>query len=88
MRFQAPRGTEDVLPDQAPRWQFVERTFTDLVARYGYREIRTPTFEDKDLFIRSSGETSDIVSKQMYDFKDKGDREIALKPEGTAPASL
>src|SRR5687767_712669 len=86
MRFQAPRGTEDVLPDQAPRWQFVERTFVDLVARYGYREIRTPTFEDKDLFIRSSGETSDIVSKQMYDFKDKGDREIALKPEGTAPA--
>jgi histidyl-tRNA synthetase len=86
MRFQAPRGTEDVLPDQAPRWQFVERTFADLVRRYGYREIRTPTFEDTDLFIRSSGETSDVVSKQMYSFIDKGDREITLKPEGTAPA--
>ena len=86
MRFQAPRGTEDVLPDQAPRWQFVERTFADLVRRYGYREIRTPTFEDTDLFIRSSGETSDVVSKQMYTFTDKGGRDITLKPEGTAPA--
>ena len=86
MRFQAPRGTEDVLPDQAPRWQFVERTFAELVRRYGYREIRTPTFEDTDLFVRSSGETSDIVSKQMYSFVDKGDRNITLKPEGTAPA--
>lgn len=86
MRFQAPRGTEDVLPDQAPRWQFVERTFADLVRRYGYREIRTPTFEEYDLFVRSSGETSDIVSKQMYEFVDKGERHIALKPEGTAPA--
>lgn len=86
MRFQAPRGTEDVLPDQAPRWQFVERTFAELVRRYGYREIRTPTFEDTELFIRSSGETSDVVSKQMYTFLDKGGREITLKPEGTAPA--
>jgi histidyl-tRNA synthetase len=86
MRFQAPRGTEDVLPDQAHLWQFVERSFVELVSRYGYREIRTPTFEDKELFIRSSGETSDVVSKQMYDFVDKGGREIALKPEGTAPA--
>lgn len=86
MRFQAPRGTEDVLPDQAHSWQFVERAFVDLVSRYGYREIRTPTFEDYELFVRSSGETSDLVSKQMYDFVDKGDRHIALKPEGTAPA--
>src|SRR6185436_486674 len=84
--FQAPRGTEDVLPDQAPQWQFVERTFADLVRRYGYREIRTPTFEDTDLFIRSFGETSDVVSKQMYTFTDKGGRDITLKPEGTAPA--
>jgi histidyl-tRNA synthetase len=86
MRFQAPRGTEDVLPDQAHLWQFVERSFVELAGRYGYREIRTPTFEDKELFIRSSGETSDVVSKQMYDFVDKGGRDIALKPEGTAPA--
>jgi histidyl-tRNA synthetase len=86
MRFQAPRGTEDVLPNQAPLWQFVERTFAELARRYGYREIRTPSFEDYDLFVRSSGETSEVVSKQMYDFVDKGERHIALKPEGTAPA--
>jgi len=86
MRFQAPRGTEDVLPAQSHRWQFVERTFAELARRYGYREIRTPTFEDTDLFVRSSGETSEVVSKQMYSFIDKGGREITLKPEGTAPA--
>lgn len=86
MRFQAPRGTEDVLPAQSHRWQFVERTFAELARRYGYREIRTPTFEDTDLFVRSSGETSEVVSKQMYSFIDKGGRDITLKPEGTAPA--
>lgn len=86
MRFQAPRGTEDVLPAQSHRWQFVERTFSELARRYGYREIRTPTFEDTDLFVRSSGETSEVVSKQMYSFDDKGGRNITLKPEGTAPA--
>jgi histidyl-tRNA synthetase len=86
MRFQAPRGTEDVLPQDSHKWQRLEETFRRLVHRYGYREIRTPTFEDTDLFVRSSGETSDIVSKQMYSFVDKGDRNITLKPEGTAPA--
>lgn len=86
MRFQAPRGTEDVTPELAPKWHFVEGTFRDLVRRYGYGEIRTPTFEDFDLFVRTSGETSEVVSKQMYDFLDKGKRHIALKPEGTAPA--
>lgn len=86
MRFQAPRGTEDVLPAQSHRWQFVERTFAELARQFGYREIRTPTFEDTDLFVRSSGETSEVVSKQMYSFIDKGGRDITLKPEGTAPA--
>ena len=86
MRIQAPRGTEDVTPDLAPRWRHVEETFRALAARYGYGEIRTPTFEDKALFVRGVGDTTDIVTKELYDFRDKGDREIALKPEGTAGA--
>lgn len=86
MRFQAPRGTEDILPDQSHRWQWVEAEFRALAHLYGYAEIRTPMFEDIELFLRTSGETSDVVSKEMYDFFDKGDRHLALKPESTAPA--
>ena len=86
MRIQAPRGTEDVTPDLAPRWRHVEETFRAVAARYGYGEIRTPSFEDKALFVRGVGDTTDIVTKELYDFRDKGDREIALKPEGTAGA--
>ena len=86
MRIQAPRGTEDVTPELAPRWRHVEETFRAMAARYGYGEIRTPTFEDKALFVRGVGDTTDIVTKELYDFRDKGDREIALKPEGTAGA--
>ena len=85
-KYQAPRGTHDVLPADAPAWQFVERTFGDLAALYGYQEIRTPVFEDTELFVRSSGETSEIVTKQMYEFTDKGGRSVTLKPEETAPA--
>lgn len=86
MRIQAPRGTEDLLPSQSHKWQHLEREFFALSGLYGYREIRTPIFEDIELFKRTSGETSDIVSKEMYDFYDKGERHICLKPEGTAPA--
>lgn len=86
MRFQAPRGTEDVLPSQSGRWRRLEEAFRELCRLYGYEEIRTPTFEEYELFVRSSGDTSEVVSKQMYDFIDKGGRHIALKPEGTAPA--
>jgi histidyl-tRNA synthetase len=86
MRFQAARGTQDVLPGQSGQWVRLESIFRDLVRRYGYQEIRTPTFEETDLFVRTSGETSDIVSKQMYSFVDKGGRNMTLKPEGTAPA--
>lgn len=86
MRFQAPRGTEDVLPGDSPRWQRLEQTFRALARRYGYGEIRTPTFEDAELFLRTAGATSDVVTKQMYNFQDKGGREVALKAEGTAPA--
>ena len=86
MRFQAPRGTQDVLPTQSHRWRFLEDTFATLASRYGYKELRTPTFEDTDVFLRTAGETSDIVTKEMYTFTDKGDRSLTLKPEGTAPA--
>ncbi|MEQ1935569.1 MAG: ATP phosphoribosyltransferase regulatory subunit, partial [Fimbriimonadaceae bacterium] len=86
MRFSAPRGTEDVLPAQSHAWQWMEAQFREVTRLYGYREIRTPVFEDTELFTRTAGETSDVVTKQMYDFKDKGDRSITLKPESTAPA--
>lgn len=86
MSYKAPRGTHDVLPSEAPTWQFVEHTFQSLVELYGYGEIRTPVFEESDLFIRSSGDTSDIVTKQMYRFQDQSERDLCLKPEGTAPA--
>ncbi|HEY0865938.1 MAG TPA: histidine--tRNA ligase [Fimbriimonas sp.] len=85
MRYQAPRGTQDVLPGESSKWQRLESIARDLLHRYGYQEIRTPTFEETDLFVRSSGETSEIVTKQMYSFVDKGGRSITLKPEGTAP---
>jgi histidyl-tRNA synthetase len=86
MRFQAPRGTEDVLPADASRWLFLENVFRSVTHRYGYGELRTPTFEDTALFTRTAGETSDIVTKEMYTFLDKGERSVTLKPEGTAPA--
>lgn len=86
MRFQAPRGTRDVLPKDASAWREVESAFREVARLYGFGEIRTPVFEDYDLFVRTSGETSDVVSKEMYDFEDKGGRHVALKPENTAPA--
>lgn len=87
MRIQAPRGTDDLLPSVSHRWIRLENEFRALTGLYGYREVRTPTFEDIELFIRTSGETSDIVSKEMYDFFDKGQRHVCLKPEGTAGAA-
>ena len=85
MRIQAPRGTEDVLPSQVGTWQWLESIYRELAHHYGYAEIRTPVFEDVALFKRTAGEQSDIVSKEMYEFKDKGGRDVSLKPEGTAP---
>ncbi|MCC6402483.1 MAG: histidine--tRNA ligase [Fimbriimonadaceae bacterium] len=85
MRRQAPRGTQDVLPAQAHLWRHLEGAFEKTMSLFGYGEIRTPTFEEYELFARTSGETSDIVSKEMYDFMDKGGRHVALRPEGTAP---
>jgi histidyl-tRNA synthetase len=85
-RFQAPRGTHDVLPSEQPLWfDTVVRTMEELCALYGYRRIQTPAFEDTGLFQRTSGEGSDIVQKEMYTFTDRSDRSLTLRPEGTAP---
>lgn len=86
MRYQSPRGTHDILPAETPRWRALERRFTALCQRYGYREIRTPLFEQTDLFARTVGETSDLVTKQMYTFEDPGGDRFTLRAEGTAPA--
>lgn len=85
MRYQRPRGTNDILPDETPLWDRVEETFRTLCRRYGYHEMRTPIFEETDLFTRSMGEHTDVVSKEMYSFTDRGGRSLTLKPEGTAP---
>jgi len=84
--YTAPRGTNDVLPSESPRWQYLEGRFRETCALYGYSELRTPTFEHTDLFTRNLGETTDVVSKEMYTFEDRGGRSITLRPEGTAPA--
>lgn len=82
--IQRPKGTADLLPQDNAIWHYLEETTRILMADYQFSEIRTPMFEHYELFSRSSGETSDIVSKEMYDFRDKGDRHVALRPEGTA----
>ncbi len=79
-----PRGTNDFLPGEVEKWQYLEGLIRDLFADYHYKEIRTPIFEHTELFLRSVGETSDIVSKEMYSFEDKGLRHVTLRPEGTA----
>jgi len=84
MDVQAPLGTEDILPEQAALWQQVEATVRGLFARYGYGEIRTPIFESTRLFVRSIGETTDIVEKEMYTLGE-GEDSLTLRPEATAP---
>lgn len=81
-----PKGTKDVLPNDSYKWQYVEGVARDIAKRFQLKEIRTPTFEHTELFLRGVGDTTDIVTKEMYTFKDKGDRSITLKPEGTAGA--
>ena len=80
----AIRGTRDILPEEISYWQWVEATARDILARAAYREIRTPIFEQTDLFERGIGEATDVVGKEMYTFVDRGDRSITLRPEGTA----
>jgi histidyl-tRNA synthetase len=83
-QFQAPRGTHDVLPNDTAWWRVV-RVMEEIAAQYGWRRIQTPVFEDTGLFARTSGEASDVVHKEMYNFVDRSDRPLTLRPEGTAP---
>lgn len=85
MKLQKPKGTQDILPGDSAKWQYVEGFARKVFARYNYDEIRTPIFEHYEVISRSVGDTTDIVTKEMYDFYDKGDRHITLRPEGTAP---
>lgn len=82
--IQIPKGTKDVLPKQSYLWQYVENAARETAEAFGFREIRTPTFEYTELFLRGVGDTSDIVNKEMYTFLDKGNRSVTLRPEGTA----
>jgi len=85
VKFQVPRGTRDILPGEAERWQWLEDRTRSAMALYGYREVRTPFFEATDLFVRSVGEATDIVRKELYTFQDRKGRSLTLRPEGTAP---
>lgn len=86
MAIKAPKGTKDMLPEDAYKWQYIEKKFDEICKEYGFAEIRTPMFEATELFNRGVGETTDIVQKEMYTFEDLGHRSITLKPEGTSPA--
>src|SRR3984957_8216484 len=92
MKFAIPPGVFDILPDDPQEkwkssylWSYVEEIMHKIASQYGFHEIRTPLFERTELFQRSVGDTSDIVSKEMYTFEDKGGRSLSLRPEGTAP---
>jgi histidyl-tRNA synthetase len=84
MSIQKPKGTQDLLPGEVEKWQYLESKARDLCQRFNYKEIRSPIFESTELFSRGVGETTDIVEKEMYTFVDKGDRSMTLRPEGTA----
>ncbi len=83
-KITAPRGTQDVLIKDSYKWQLLEDKLKEIVSQYNFKELRLPTFEHTDLFLRGVGDTTDIVNKEMYTFLDKGDRSITLRPEGTA----
>jgi histidyl-tRNA synthetase len=85
VKFEAPRGTHDILPSEQPLWELVISQFEELCVLYGYERIQTPVFEDTELFARTSGSSSDVVRKEMYTFTDRGDRSLTLRPEATAP---
>ena len=85
MKYSTLRGTKDILPEEVHLWQYIEEIAENIFELYNYKEIRTPIFEMTDLFTNSIGEDTDIVEKEMYTFKDKGERSVTLRPEGTAP---
>lgn len=80
----APKGTKDVLPQESYKWHYIESIMREVCEQFNFKEIRVPSFEHTELFLRSVGDTTDIVNKEMYTFLDKGNRSITLKPEGTA----
>lgn len=84
MQYQVPKGMRDVTPKESYKWQYVEGIIRELCEVYGFNETRTPVLEHTELFLRSVGDTTDVVQKEMYTFTDKGDRSVTLKPEGTA----
>ena len=79
-----PRGTQDILPEDSAKWRYIENKLDGLMELYNYKEIRTPIFESTELFARGVGDSTDVVQKEMYTFKDKGERSLTLRPEGTA----
>jgi len=85
VKYQAPKGTYDILPGEIERWQTLEARTRGVMDLFGYREVRTPMFESTDLFVRAVGGATDIVRKELYTFEDKGGRSLTLRPEGTAP---
>lgn len=85
MAIKAPKGTKDMLPQDAYKWQYIEDSWKKICKEYGFKEIRTPMFEATELFNRGIGDTTDVVQKEMYTFEDLGKRSITLKPEGTSP---
>ncbi|HEX6595129.1 MAG TPA: histidine--tRNA ligase [Bacillota bacterium] len=84
MKMNAPRGTVDILPEEAAKWQYIESKLKNICDRYHYQEIRTPIFEHTEVFQRGVGDSTDIVQKEMYTFEDRGGRSLTLRPEGTA----
>ena len=84
VKITAPKGTKDILPDESYKYQYIEDTLRNLSKTFNFHELRTPTFEHTELFLRGVGDTTDVVNKEMYTFLDKGDRSITLRPEGTA----
>ena len=83
--YKALRGMNDILPDSSRLWQEVEKNALSVLRQFGYREIRTPVLEEKGLFVKSIGQETDIVTKEMFSFRDRGERDVVLRPEGTAP---
>jgi histidyl-tRNA synthetase len=82
-QIKAVRGTRDITPDEVYKWQYLESTARSVFEVFGFREIRTPMFEHTELFVKGTGEVTDIVQKEMYTFNDKGGRSLTLRPEGT-----
>lgn len=85
MFIKVPKGTQDILPENISKWYYIEDMIKEILNKYGYKEIRTPFFEYTDLFVRGIGESTDIVTKEMFTFPDRKGRSLTLRPEGTAP---